>query len=139
MAPAIPPRMERRSHHFWGLFASGTSFDTFLNSSTVIREDLNSLKSFAGFLGGWVDALISRITDAFLACPFLILAIALAAFLGPSLSNAMIAIGVSAMPSMHNATALLFVLMCPWTSVIVKRLLGRVPHPPCPLSARRWS
>jgi peptide/nickel transport system permease protein len=52
----------------------------------------------AGFLGGFVDALISRITDAFLACPFLILAIALAAFLGPSLANAMIAIGVSATP-----------------------------------------
>jgi peptide/nickel transport system permease protein len=52
----------------------------------------------AGFIGGGVDALISRITDAFLACPFLILAIALAAFLGPSLSNAMIAIGVSATP-----------------------------------------
>jgi peptide/nickel transport system permease protein len=52
----------------------------------------------AGFIGGFVDALISRITDAFLACPFLILAIALAAFLGPSLSNAMIAIGVSATP-----------------------------------------
>jgi peptide/nickel transport system permease protein len=52
----------------------------------------------AGFLGGFVDALISRLTDAFLACPFLILAIALAAFLGPSLSNAMIAIGISATP-----------------------------------------
>jgi peptide/nickel transport system permease protein len=52
----------------------------------------------AGFFGGWVDMLISRITDAFLACPFLIMAIALAAFLGPSLSNAMIAIGVSAAP-----------------------------------------
>ena len=52
----------------------------------------------AGFLGGWVDGVISRITDAFLACPFLILAIALAAFLGPSLTNAMIAIGVSATP-----------------------------------------
>lgn len=52
----------------------------------------------AGFLGGWVDALVSRITDAFLACPFLILAIAMAAFLGPSLTNAMIAIGVSATP-----------------------------------------
>jgi len=52
----------------------------------------------AGFFGGMVDALISRITDAFLACPFLILAIALAAFLGPSLTNAMIAIGVSAAP-----------------------------------------
>jgi peptide/nickel transport system permease protein len=52
----------------------------------------------AGYAGRWVDALISRITDAMLACPFLILAIALAAFLGPSLENAMIAIGVTATP-----------------------------------------
>src|SRR5690349_22924492 len=52
----------------------------------------------AAYRGGFVDALISRITDAMLARPFLILAIALAAFLGPSLSNAMIAIGVSATP-----------------------------------------
>jgi peptide/nickel transport system permease protein len=52
----------------------------------------------AGYRGGLVDALISRITDAMLACPFLILAIALAAFLGPSLGNAMIAIGISATP-----------------------------------------
>lgn len=52
----------------------------------------------AGYRGGFVDALISRVTDAMLACPFLILAIALAAFLGPSLRNAMIAIGISATP-----------------------------------------
>ena len=52
----------------------------------------------AGYLGGWVDGVISRFTDAMLAVPFLILAIALAAFLGPSLSNAMLAIGVSATP-----------------------------------------
>ena len=52
----------------------------------------------AGYAGGKVDMLISRLTDAVLACPFLILAIALAAFLGPSLTNAMIAIGVSATP-----------------------------------------
>ena len=53
---------------------------------------------FAGYRGGFIDALISRITDAMLACPFLILAIALAAFLGPSLGNAMIAIGISTTP-----------------------------------------
>ena len=52
----------------------------------------------SGYRGGFVDALISRITDAMLACPFLILAIALAAFLGPSLGNAMIAIGISTTP-----------------------------------------
>lgn len=52
----------------------------------------------AGYRGGFIDALIGRITDAMLACPFLILAIALSAFLGPSLGNAMIAIGISATP-----------------------------------------
>lgn len=52
----------------------------------------------AGYFGGWTDAVISRCTEALLAVPFLILAIALAAFLGPSLTNAMIAIGISATP-----------------------------------------
>jgi peptide/nickel transport system permease protein len=52
----------------------------------------------AGYAGGATDAVISRLTDAMLACPFLILAIALAAFLGPSLTNAMIAIGISSTP-----------------------------------------
>ncbi len=52
----------------------------------------------AGYGSRWIDAVIGRITDAMLACPFLILAIALAAFLGPSLQNAMIAIGVTTTP-----------------------------------------
>jgi peptide/nickel transport system permease protein len=52
----------------------------------------------AGYAGGWIDAVLSRLVDAMLAIPFLILAIALAAFLGPSLGNAMIAIGVTATP-----------------------------------------
>ena len=52
----------------------------------------------AGYFGGVTDMAISRIADALLACPFLVLAIALAAFLGPSLQNAMIAIGISAVP-----------------------------------------
>ncbi len=56
------------------------------------------LGMLAGYVGRWVDTVISRITDAMLACPSLILAIALAAFLGPSLTNAMIAIGITATP-----------------------------------------
>ena len=52
----------------------------------------------AGFAGGFIDAAVGRLVDAMLACPFLILAIALAAFLGPSLQNAMIAIGITATP-----------------------------------------
>jgi peptide/nickel transport system permease protein len=53
----------------------------------------------SGCAGGWLDGLIMRLTDAMLAIPFLIVAIALAAFLGPSLANAMIAIGIAALPT----------------------------------------
>jgi peptide/nickel transport system permease protein len=52
----------------------------------------------SGYAGGWVDAVIMRVTDAMLAIPFLVIAIALTAVLGPSLGNAMIAIGVAALP-----------------------------------------
>jgi peptide/nickel transport system permease protein len=58
----------------------------------------------AGYYGGKLDALISRIMEALLSCPFLVLAIALGAFLGPSLTNAMIAIGLSAMPIFARLT-----------------------------------
>lgn len=58
----------------------------------------------AGYWQGWCDGLISRVIEALLACPFLILAIALGAFLGPSLSNAMVAIGLSAMPIFARLT-----------------------------------
>ncbi|KRR21058.1 ABC transporter permease [Bradyrhizobium retamae] len=52
----------------------------------------------AGYLGGIVDGVITRFTDAMLAIPALIFAVSLAAFLGPSLINAVIAIGVAAIP-----------------------------------------
>jgi peptide/nickel transport system permease protein len=52
----------------------------------------------SGYAGGIVDGVLMRVTDGLLAIPSLILAIALAAFLGPSLINAMIAIGIAAAP-----------------------------------------
>lgn len=58
----------------------------------------------AGYWQGIWDGVISRFIEALLACPFLILAIALGAFLGPSLGNAMIAIGLSAMPIFARLT-----------------------------------
>lgn len=48
----------------------------------------------AGYLGGWVDELIMRISDVFLAFPALILAMAIAAALGPSLQNVILAMVV---------------------------------------------
>ena len=56
------------------------------------------LGAIAGGLGGVVDEIIMRITDVFLSFPPLLLAIAIAAFLGPNLKNAMLAIAVSWWP-----------------------------------------
>ncbi|MGL4496155.1 MAG: nickel transporter permease, partial [Beijerinckiaceae bacterium] len=52
----------------------------------------------AGYFGGWVDTLLMRITDVFLALPRLILALAFVAALGPGLENAVIAIAFTAWP-----------------------------------------
>jgi peptide/nickel transport system permease protein len=52
----------------------------------------------AGYFGGWLDACLMRVVDGMLAIPLLVLAIAMAATLGPSLGNAMIAIGLSVCP-----------------------------------------
>ena len=54
----------------------------------------------AGYYRGWIDPVISRLTDVLLAFPFLILAVGLAAILGPSLLNATLAIGIGATPQL---------------------------------------
>jgi len=81
----------------------------------------------AGYAGGWTDMLISRLTDAVLACPFLILAIALAAFLGPSLTNAMIAIGVSATPVFVRLTRAQTLAIKAEEFVLAARAIGNPP------------
>jgi len=52
----------------------------------------------AGYFRGWPDTVIARLTDVLLAFPFLIVAVGLAAILGPSLTNATIALGIGATP-----------------------------------------
>jgi len=56
------------------------------------------LGALAGYFGGWLDEVIMRITDMFLSFPPLLLAIAIAAALGPSFVNAMIAIALTWWP-----------------------------------------
>ena len=52
----------------------------------------------AGYAGGWVDALLMRVTDVFLAFPRLILALAFVAALGPGIANAALAIAITSWP-----------------------------------------
>ena len=56
------------------------------------------LGALAGYVGGRLDNLIMRLTDLFLAFPSLLLALAIVAALGPSLTNAMLAIAISWWP-----------------------------------------
>src|SRR5262245_9975922 len=52
----------------------------------------------AGYVGGWLDEGLMRLTDVFFAFPALILAMAISGALGPSLTNAMIAIAIVSWP-----------------------------------------
>ena len=79
----------------WGSRASLAAAAVAVGMAASIGVPLGLL---SGYVGGALDAMIMRLVDAMLAIPFLILAIALAAFLGPSLTNAMIAIGIAQIP-----------------------------------------
>ena len=81
----------------WGARASIEAgvFATLL--ATVIAVPIGLA---AGYYRGWIDPVIARITDVMLAFPFLIVAVGLAAILGPSLRNATIALCLGAIPGL---------------------------------------
>lgn len=66
--------------------------------SVVVAPIGLAVGTLAGYLGGWADAVLMRITDIFLAFPRLVLALAFAAALGPGIENAVIAISLTAWP-----------------------------------------
>lgn len=72
----------------------GARISLFVGFSVVIGAGLigSLLGLLAGYLGGWIDEILMRVTDIFFAFPSLILAMAIAGALGPSLQNALIAI-----------------------------------------------
>ena len=65
-------------------------------SAVILRSAVGiSLGLLAGYFGGWVDRIITRIVDVFMAFPFVLLAILVVAILGPSLRNVIIALGIT--------------------------------------------
>ncbi|GEL21209.1 glutathione ABC transporter permease GsiD [Pseudonocardia sulfidoxydans NBRC 16205] len=56
----------------------------------------------AGYVGGWVDSVLSRLADAVNAIPALVLALAVIAVLGPGLVNAMLAVGLASAPRLFR-------------------------------------
>ena len=80
----------------------GARVSMLVSISVVLGAGLVGLAigSLAGYFGGWFDRLVNVVLiNAFLSFPGILLAIAFAAFLGPGLGNAMIAIGIAALPT----------------------------------------
>src|SRR4029453_4721028 len=67
-------------------------------ATLLAMENAVPIGLVAGYYRGWIDPVIARVTDGLLAFPFLIIAVGLAAILGPSLKNATIALGIGAVP-----------------------------------------
>lgn len=81
----------------------------------------------AGYLGGWVDEVLMRFTDMVLAFPTIILAMVVAAALGPSIRNAIIAIVVVNWPQYARVTRSLVLGVKTREFVLAGRLLGNGP------------
>jgi peptide/nickel transport system permease protein len=81
----------------------------------------------SGYAGGIVDLLLMRVMDALLAFPALILAIAIVAGLGPDIRNAMIAIGIVAVPVYARLVRAVVLQLKQMEFVVATRSLGAGP------------
>jgi peptide/nickel transport system permease protein len=81
----------------------------------------------SGYAGGVADLLLMRVIDALLAFPALILAIAIVAALGPGLRNAMIAIGIVAIPAYARLVRAAVLQLKQMDFIIATRSLGATP------------
>jgi peptide/nickel transport system permease protein len=84
----------------------------------------STLGAIAGYFGGWIDELIMRAVDLFFAFPTIILAMAIAAALGPDLRNAVLAIVVVSWPTYARVVRGLVLTHRQADYVSAARLLG---------------
>jgi len=101
-----------------------------------------TLGGIAGYWGGWVDEVISRLVDIMLAFPGILLAIAVVAVLGPDLQNLMIAVGIGTVPGFarlmrgqmlaareYDYVTSARAVGCTHTAIIVRHVLPNVMAP----------
>ena len=84
----------------WSRIVYGARITLYIVTLVVLTAPVLGLLigTIAGYFGGWVDVVLMRLTDIFLAFPRLILALALVAVLGPGIVNAVLAIALTAWP-----------------------------------------
>ena len=78
----------------------------------------------SAYFGGWTDTLIMRVVDVMLGFPYILLILAIVAILGPSLTNAMISIGVANIPDYARLTRSVALLVKEQDYVLAERALG---------------
>lgn len=96
----------------------------------------------SGFYGGWTDSIVMRLIDIMLGFPGILLALVVVAILGPSLTNAMIAVGIGTIPSFTrlvrgsilSSKAYVYVeaaraIGCPNRRIVIRHLLPNVIAP----------
>jgi peptide/nickel transport system permease protein len=86
-----------------------------------------SLGLLAGYVGGLLDLLAMRAIDTLLAFPALLLAISITAALGPQIQNAMIAIGIVAVPAYTRLTRAQVLSLREREFVLAARTIGATP------------
>lgn len=83
-----------------------------------------ALGLISGYFGGWLDSLLSWFTDVLMSFPDILLALAIIAILGPGISNAMLAIGISFVPSFMRLMRSSVLSLREMTYVEASRALG---------------
>ncbi len=83
-----------------------------------------TLGLISGYFGGWLDSLLSWVTDVLMSFPDILLALAIIAILGPGISNAMLAIGISFVPSFMRLTRGSVLSLREMTYIEAARALG---------------
>jgi ABC-type dipeptide/oligopeptide/nickel transport system permease subunit len=85
------------------------------------------LGAVSGFVGGWLDNIVMRIMDVLLAFPYLLLAIAVVAVLGPGLINALLAISIVSIPGYARIARASVISVKEMDYVTADRALGVSP------------
>jgi peptide/nickel transport system permease protein len=133
----IPDRLQAPSaQHLFGTDEEGRDLLSRViigaRISVVIMLVTTSISAFFGVLlgvlsayfGGWADMLIMRGVDVMLGFPYILLILAIVAILGPSLTNAMISIGVANIPDYARLTRSVALLVKEQDYVLAERALG---------------
>lgn len=115
------------------MFAGQTSLIAAAQATGIAALIGVPLGALAGYVGGWSDAILSRVTDALMALPGLILVFAVIGVIGPGLTNAMLALGILLSTEFFRVTRAatltargqLYVLAARAVGVRPSRLLGR--------------